>query len=153
MPSLMFPRLQIVVSYSPAYDRRPLIRLSVVLAKLASKCASSPRFPPSNNRKDHQHAIRGSGFGPPPGVCGGNAAGAPCRMVSEKSAAVTGAANPMPTARPMGDPSPAKIMCPPDIFAGLGSPIGRAVGMGFAAPVTAAEMDQFEHFYHSRGAP
>jgi GNAT superfamily N-acetyltransferase len=39
------------------------------------------------------------------------------------------------------------------IFAGLGSPIGRAVGMGFAAPVTAAEMDQLEHFYHSRGAP
>src|SRR5881409_917698 len=34
------------------------------------------------------------------------------------------------------------------IFAGLGSPIGRAVGMGFAAPVTAAEMDQLEHFYY-----
>jgi len=39
------------------------------------------------------------------------------------------------------------------IFAGLGSPIGRAVGMGFAEPVTAAEMDQLEHFYHSHGAP
>ena len=39
------------------------------------------------------------------------------------------------------------------IFAGLGSPIGRAVGMGFAAPVTAAEMDQLEHFYFSRKAP
>ncbi len=39
------------------------------------------------------------------------------------------------------------------IFAGLGSPIGRAVGMGFAAPVTASEMDQLEHFYFSRKAP
>jgi GNAT superfamily N-acetyltransferase len=39
------------------------------------------------------------------------------------------------------------------IFAGLGSPIGRGVGMGFAAPITAAEMDQLEHFYHSRKAP
>jgi GNAT superfamily N-acetyltransferase len=39
------------------------------------------------------------------------------------------------------------------IFAGLGSPIGRAVGMGFSAPVTAAEMDQLEYFYHSRKAP
>jgi GNAT superfamily N-acetyltransferase len=39
------------------------------------------------------------------------------------------------------------------IFAGLGSPIGRAVGMGFAAPVTADEMDQLEHFYFSRNAP
>jgi len=38
------------------------------------------------------------------------------------------------------------------IFAGLGSPIGRAVGMGFATPVTAADMDQLEHFYHSRKA-
>jgi GNAT superfamily N-acetyltransferase len=39
------------------------------------------------------------------------------------------------------------------IFAGLGSPIGRAVGMGFAAPITAVEMDQLEHFYYSRKAP
>jgi len=39
------------------------------------------------------------------------------------------------------------------IFAGLGSPIGRAVGMGFAAPVTEAEMDQLEAFYFSRKAP
>ena len=39
------------------------------------------------------------------------------------------------------------------IFAGLGSPIGRAVGMGFAAPVTSADMDRLEHFYYSRGAP
>ena len=28
------------------------------------------------------------------------------------------------------------------IFAGLGSPIGRAVGMGFEAPVTEADFDQ-----------
>jgi GNAT superfamily N-acetyltransferase len=39
------------------------------------------------------------------------------------------------------------------IFAGLGSPIGRAVGMGFAAPVTEADFDQLEHFYYSRKAP
>ena len=39
------------------------------------------------------------------------------------------------------------------IFAGLGSPIGRAVGMGFAAPVTAADMDRLEEFYFSRKAP
>jgi GNAT superfamily N-acetyltransferase len=39
------------------------------------------------------------------------------------------------------------------IFAGLGSPIGRAVGMGLAAPVTVSEMDQLEHFYFSRKAP
>ena len=39
------------------------------------------------------------------------------------------------------------------IFAGLGSPIGRAVGIGFAAPVTAAEMDRLEHFYYYRKAP
>jgi len=32
------------------------------------------------------------------------------------------------------------------IFAGLGSPIGRAVGMGFSAPVTAAEMDSSRRF-------
>jgi GNAT superfamily N-acetyltransferase len=39
------------------------------------------------------------------------------------------------------------------IFAGLGSPIGRAVGIGFAAPVTTADMDQLEDFYFSRKAP
>ena len=39
------------------------------------------------------------------------------------------------------------------IFAGLGSPIGRAVGMGFAAPVTEADFDQLENFYYSRKAP
>jgi GNAT superfamily N-acetyltransferase len=39
------------------------------------------------------------------------------------------------------------------IFAGLGSVIGRAVGMGFSAPVTAADMDRLEAFYFSRKAP
>jgi len=39
------------------------------------------------------------------------------------------------------------------IFAGLGSPIGRAVGMAFAAPVTEADFDQLENFYFSRKAP
>ena len=39
------------------------------------------------------------------------------------------------------------------IFAGLGSPIGRAVGMGFSAPVTESDFDQLEHFYYSRQAP
>jgi len=39
------------------------------------------------------------------------------------------------------------------IFAGLGSPIGRAVSMGFSAPVTAANMDRLEDFYFSRKAP
>lgn len=39
------------------------------------------------------------------------------------------------------------------IFAGLGSPIGRAVGMGFSASVTEAEFDQLEDFYFSRKAP
>jgi GNAT superfamily N-acetyltransferase len=39
------------------------------------------------------------------------------------------------------------------IFAGLGSPIGRAVGMGFDAPVTEADFDQLENFYFSRKAP
>jgi len=39
------------------------------------------------------------------------------------------------------------------IFAGLGSPIGRAVGMGFDAPVTEADFDRLESFYFSRRAP
>jgi GNAT superfamily N-acetyltransferase len=39
------------------------------------------------------------------------------------------------------------------IFAGLGAPIGRAVGMGFAAAVTEADFDQLEDFYYSRRAP
>jgi ribosomal protein S18 acetylase RimI-like enzyme len=39
------------------------------------------------------------------------------------------------------------------IFAGLNSPIGRAVGMGFNGPVTAADLDRLEAFYRSHGAP
>ena len=39
------------------------------------------------------------------------------------------------------------------IFAGLGSPIGRAVGMGFDRPVTEADFEQLENFYFSRKAP
>ena len=39
------------------------------------------------------------------------------------------------------------------IFAGLNSPIGRAVGMGFSAPVTAEELDRLEDFYRSKSAP
>ncbi len=39
------------------------------------------------------------------------------------------------------------------IFAGLGSPIGRAVGMGFDRPVTDADFEQLENFYFSRKAP
>jgi hypothetical protein len=32
------------------------------------------------------------------------------------------------------------------IFAGLGSPIGRAVGMGLDKPFTALDLDRVEHF-------
>jgi ribosomal protein S18 acetylase RimI-like enzyme len=39
------------------------------------------------------------------------------------------------------------------IFAGLNSPIGRAVGMGFEGSVTAAELDRLEAFYRSHNAP
>jgi ribosomal protein S18 acetylase RimI-like enzyme len=39
------------------------------------------------------------------------------------------------------------------IFAGLNSPIGRAVGMGFSGPVTAADLDRLENFYRVREAP
>jgi GNAT superfamily N-acetyltransferase len=39
------------------------------------------------------------------------------------------------------------------IFAGLNSPIGRAVGMGFDKPVTSSDLDRIEQFYRSRGAP
>jgi len=39
------------------------------------------------------------------------------------------------------------------IFAGLGSPIGRAVGMGFDRAVTEADFEQLENFYFSRQAP
>jgi GNAT superfamily N-acetyltransferase len=39
------------------------------------------------------------------------------------------------------------------IFAGLNSPIGRAVGMGFSGPVTAEDLDRLESFYRVRKAP
>jgi ribosomal protein S18 acetylase RimI-like enzyme len=39
------------------------------------------------------------------------------------------------------------------IFAGLGSPIGRATGLGFDSPFTAQDVDRVEQFYRSHGAP
>ena len=39
------------------------------------------------------------------------------------------------------------------IFAGVGSLIGRAVGLGFDGPVSTADLDRLEEFYRSRGAP
>lgn len=39
------------------------------------------------------------------------------------------------------------------IFAGLNSPIGRAVGLAFREPITAADLDRLEEFYRAHGAP
>jgi GNAT superfamily N-acetyltransferase len=39
------------------------------------------------------------------------------------------------------------------IFAGLNSPIGRATGLGFDGPVTAAQLDEIEAFYARHRAP
>jgi ribosomal protein S18 acetylase RimI-like enzyme len=39
------------------------------------------------------------------------------------------------------------------IFAGLGSPIGRATGVGLDRPFTAADLDRIEQFYLARQAP
>src|SRR5262249_37129839 len=39
------------------------------------------------------------------------------------------------------------------IFAGLGSPIGRAVGAGLDSPITAQDIDCLEGFYQSHNAP
>src|SRR5947209_20327265 len=39
------------------------------------------------------------------------------------------------------------------VFAGLGSPIGRATGMGLDQPFTAQHLDQIEAFYRERKAP
>jgi predicted N-acetyltransferase YhbS len=39
------------------------------------------------------------------------------------------------------------------IFAGLDSPIGRTVGMGFDGSATAADLDRMENFYRSHAAP
>ena len=39
------------------------------------------------------------------------------------------------------------------IFAGVGSPIGRTVGMGFDGTATADDLDRMEEFYRAHGAP
>jgi ribosomal protein S18 acetylase RimI-like enzyme len=39
------------------------------------------------------------------------------------------------------------------VFAGLGSPIGRATGAGLDRPLAAADMDHIEEFYRSHKAP
>jgi len=39
------------------------------------------------------------------------------------------------------------------IFAGLGSPVGRAVGLGLDRPFTAEALDEVEAFYRSHAAP
>jgi GNAT superfamily N-acetyltransferase len=39
------------------------------------------------------------------------------------------------------------------VFAGLGSPIGRATGVGLDQPLTASDLDRIETFYRERGAP
>lgn len=39
------------------------------------------------------------------------------------------------------------------VYAGLGSPLSRAVGLGLNGPIQAADLEQVEDFYHGRGAP
>jgi GNAT superfamily N-acetyltransferase len=39
------------------------------------------------------------------------------------------------------------------VFAGLGSPIGRATGVGLSQPLTSHDLDRIEQFYRERGAP
>lgn len=39
------------------------------------------------------------------------------------------------------------------VFAGLGSPIGRATGVGFDQPLTPSDLDRIEHFYRKHKAP
>ncbi len=39
------------------------------------------------------------------------------------------------------------------VFAGLGSPIGRACGLGLDGNVSASDLDRVEEFYRSHGAP
>ncbi len=39
------------------------------------------------------------------------------------------------------------------IFAGLGSPIGRATGAGLDRPFAAADLDRMEQFYRAHKAP
>jgi ribosomal protein S18 acetylase RimI-like enzyme len=38
------------------------------------------------------------------------------------------------------------------VFAGVGSPVGRTIGIGLDGPVSAAELDRVEQFYRSRKA-
>lgn len=38
-------------------------------------------------------------------------------------------------------------------FAGIGSPLTHAIGLGMSGPVTADEFDRMEDFYRSRGSP
>ncbi|MBZ5630133.1 MAG: GNAT family N-acetyltransferase [Acidobacteriia bacterium] len=39
------------------------------------------------------------------------------------------------------------------VFAGLNSPVGRAIGLGLDSPVTAAQLDEVEAFYKQHNAP
>lgn len=39
------------------------------------------------------------------------------------------------------------------VFAGLNSPVGRAIGLGFDGPVSAAQLDEVEAFYRQHHAP
>lgn len=39
------------------------------------------------------------------------------------------------------------------VFAGLGSPIGRATGLGLDQPLTGNDLDRIEQFYRERNAP
>jgi GNAT superfamily N-acetyltransferase len=39
------------------------------------------------------------------------------------------------------------------VFAGLNSPVGRAIGLGLDGPVTAAQLDEVEEFYKRHNAP
>jgi GNAT superfamily N-acetyltransferase len=39
------------------------------------------------------------------------------------------------------------------IFAGVGSPIGRATGVGFECAICSADMERIEEFYRAHGAP
>src|ERR1700752_2971495 len=39
------------------------------------------------------------------------------------------------------------------IFAGLGSPVGRATGLGLDPPLTAEDLDRVEQFYRRHQAP
>lgn len=125
------------LSLSPAYDRRPLVRFFAVhnlrfyVQVWCNSCL--------NNRKDY-----------------------PMQFVDRALARRLESAEEMPQVyhadwciknQPTVGAAVEKIAGGHMIFAGLGSPIGRAVGMGFAAPVSVAEMDQLEAFYFSRHAP